>query len=72
VINLLRKHVDRYTPEMVSRVCGTPQDKFCRADTGHRLPTQSTDGRSTCFCGAGLTIGGMADHVRSAHVEMAR
>jgi formate dehydrogenase major subunit len=28
VINLLRKHVDRYTPEMVSRICGTPQDKF--------------------------------------------
>ena len=28
VINLLRKHVDRYTPEMVSRICGTPQEKF--------------------------------------------
>ena len=28
VINLLRKHVDRYTPEMVSRICGTPQDKY--------------------------------------------
>ncbi|MDB5497361.1 MAG: formate dehydrogenase, alpha subunit [Phenylobacterium sp.] len=28
VINLLRKHVDRYTPEMVSRICGTPQNKF--------------------------------------------
>ena len=28
VINLLRKHVGRYTPEMVSRICGTPQDKF--------------------------------------------
>ena len=28
VINLLRKHVDRYTPEMVSRITGTPQDKF--------------------------------------------
>ena len=28
VINLLRDHVDRYTPEMVSRICGTPQDKF--------------------------------------------
>ena len=28
VINLLKKHVDRYTPEMVSRICGTPQDKF--------------------------------------------
>src|SRR5246500_4972174 len=31
VINLLRKHVDRYTPETVSRVCGTPQDKFLQA-----------------------------------------
>ena len=28
VINLLRKHVDRYTPEMVSRVTGMPQNKF--------------------------------------------
>jgi formate dehydrogenase major subunit len=28
VINLLRKHVDRYTPNMVSRICGTPQDKY--------------------------------------------
>ena len=28
VINLLREHVDRYTSEMVSRICGTPQDKF--------------------------------------------
>jgi len=28
VINLLRKHVDRYTPQMVSRIGGTPQDKY--------------------------------------------
>ncbi len=28
VINLLKQHVARYTPEMVSRICGTPQDKF--------------------------------------------
>ena len=28
VINLMRKHVDRYSPEMVSRICGTPEDKF--------------------------------------------
>jgi formate dehydrogenase major subunit len=28
VINLLRQHVDRYTPEMVSRICGTPKDKY--------------------------------------------
>jgi hypothetical protein len=34
-------------------------------------PTQSTDGRSTCFCGASLTIGGVPDHVHSAHLETA-
>jgi formate dehydrogenase major subunit len=28
VINLMRKHVDRYTPEMVSRITGTPLDKY--------------------------------------------
>lgn len=28
VYNLLRKHYERYTPEMVNRVCGTPVDKF--------------------------------------------
>ena len=30
VINLLRRHVDRYTPEIVSRICGTPQDKYLK------------------------------------------
>jgi formate dehydrogenase major subunit len=30
VINLLRAHVARYTPEMVSRICGTPPDKYLR------------------------------------------
>jgi hypothetical protein len=40
-------------------------------DTGHRLPTQATTGRSTCFCGASLTIGSVPDHVRSAHREIA-
>ena len=28
VFNLLKQHVARYTPEMVSRICGTPVDKF--------------------------------------------
>jgi formate dehydrogenase major subunit len=28
VMSLLRKHVERYTPEVVSRICGTPQDKY--------------------------------------------
>jgi formate dehydrogenase major subunit len=28
VYNLMKQHYSRYTPEMVERVCGTPQDKF--------------------------------------------
>ena len=27
-LNLLKAHVERYTPEMVERICGTPKDKF--------------------------------------------
>ncbi len=30
VYQLLKKHYERYTPEMVSNVCGTPQDKFLK------------------------------------------
>src|SRR6267143_3876091 len=29
-INLLKAHVDRYTPEMVERITGTPKDKFLK------------------------------------------
>jgi hypothetical protein len=46
--------------------------KYRMWDTQRRLPTQATDGRSTCFCGAALTITSVPDHVRSAHMEMAR
>jgi formate dehydrogenase major subunit len=30
VFQLLKKHVDRYTPEMVERICGTPRDSFLK------------------------------------------
>jgi formate dehydrogenase major subunit len=30
VFQLLRKHVARYTPETVERICGTPKDKFLK------------------------------------------
>ena len=46
VMNLLRKHVDRYTPEMVSRICGTPQDKYlqvCELFATHRGARQGDD-----------------------------
>lgn len=30
VWQLLRKHVEQYTPEMVERICGTPKDKYLK------------------------------------------
>jgi len=30
VLQLLKKHMDRYTPEMIERICGTPKDKFLK------------------------------------------
>jgi formate dehydrogenase major subunit len=30
VFQLLKKHVDRYTPDMVERICGTPKDSFLK------------------------------------------
>src|SRR4029078_11344647 len=30
VFQLLKNHVDRYTPEMVSRICGFPQETFLK------------------------------------------
>jgi len=30
VFQLLKKHVDRYTPEMVERICGVPKDTFLK------------------------------------------
>src|SRR6516225_7347331 len=44
VINLLREHVDRYTPEIMSRICGTPQDKFlqvCELFAGAAAPDKA-------------------------------
>src|SRR5258707_9161474 len=30
VLQLLKKHVERYTPEMVERICGTPKETFLK------------------------------------------
>ena len=30
VLKLLKEHVDRYTPEMIERICGTPKDTFLK------------------------------------------
>jgi len=54
VINLLRKHVDRYTPEMVSRICGTPQDTFLKV-CELIATTAAPDRAMTCLFALGWT-----------------
>jgi formate dehydrogenase major subunit len=44
VYNLLKQHVDRYTPETVEKICGTPQDKFltvCEAIATTAVPDKA-------------------------------
>ena len=37
-------------------------------DAGCKIPTQTTDGRSRCFCGAEIDIAGVERHVYAAHM----
>jgi formate dehydrogenase major subunit len=44
VYQLMKQHYARYTPEMVARVCGTPQDKFlqiCEMMASTATPTRA-------------------------------
>jgi len=44
VFQLLKKHVERYTPEMVERICGTPKDtylKVCQIVTSTGVPEKA-------------------------------
>jgi formate dehydrogenase major subunit len=44
VYRLMKQHYARYTPEMVARVCGTPQDKFlqiCELMASTATPTRA-------------------------------
>jgi formate dehydrogenase-N alpha subunit len=43
-INLLKAHVERYTPEMVERICGTPKAKFLQVC--EMIATTSTHDRT--------------------------
>ncbi|EEG09584.1 formate dehydrogenase, alpha subunit [Pseudogulbenkiania ferrooxidans 2002] len=45
VLNLLKAHVARYTPEMVERICGTPKETFlmvCEHLAGTAAPDRTT------------------------------
>jgi formate dehydrogenase major subunit len=54
VINLLRGHVDRYKPDMVSRITGTPQDKLL-AVYELLATTAAPDKALTCLFALGWT-----------------
>jgi hypothetical protein len=43
--------------------------KYAMRDAGCRLPTQTADGRSRCFCGAEITITDTDEHIQAAHME---
>ena len=42
--------------------------KYAMHDRGLPLPTQSSDGRTPCFCGAAIDIKGVDHHIREAHM----
>ncbi|QEC49334.1 molybdopterin-dependent oxidoreductase [Baekduia soli] len=48
VLQLLRRHYARYTPEMVSRICGIPEEQF--HDVARTLIENSGRERTTALC----------------------
>ena len=43
--------------------------KYAMWDAGCKLPTQTADGRSRCFCGAEITTADMDQHICAAHMD---
>ena len=65
VINLLKQHVERYTPEMVSRICGTPVEKFLRGLRADRLDVGARQGADLDVrAGLDAAFGGQPEHPR--------
>jgi len=48
VFQILKRHFARYTPEMVERICGTPQDVFLQV--AETITNNSNRDRTTAFC----------------------
>lgn len=42
--------------------------KYTMWDAHCRMPTQSPEGWSVCFCGARITVNSVSDHIRMAHM----
>ena len=45
--------------------------KYAMWDAGCRMPTQTVDGWTKCFCGAAINNKSSRDHVASCHMEAA-
>jgi hypothetical protein len=43
--------------------------KYAMWDAGCKMPTQTRDDRSKCFCGAEITNKSIEAHIRAAHME---
>src|SRR5262249_52181221 len=54
VWNLLKQHVDMYTPELVERICGTPKEKFLKV-AGMIAETSAPDKAMTSMYALGWT-----------------
>jgi formate dehydrogenase major subunit len=54
VFQLLKRHVDRYTPEVVEQICGTPKDKFIEV-AEHVTSTGTPDRVGTMLYALGWT-----------------
>jgi hypothetical protein len=44
--------------------------KYRMHDTGHKLPTATTSGRSKCFCGVEIAIADVEPHIEKVHMDL--
>ncbi len=44
--------------------------KYRMWDTGCRIPTQTVDDRSRCFCGVEISTASIGDHIIARHIEV--
>ena len=45
--------------------------KYAMWDAGMKMPTQTVDGRTRCFCGAAIDDRTTSDHIHACHMEVA-
>jgi hypothetical protein len=56
---------------VASNLAATPSDLPTLTLPRFRMPTQTVDDRSRCFCGIEITAKSTSDHIRASHMEAA-